>query len=121
LAWRIAADGAKGIAETTRRAPCTAGVTTACVVQRLLGMSLHHHHESIPSSAAPRAAPAPRPGRDEAPVGDDRVIEDAYRRFLRRTQDVAASGVTYPGGMTALIHDREAVTVLLVRLLHRQA
>jgi hypothetical protein len=41
----------------------------------------------------------------------------ACQRFLRRTQDVSATGSAYPGGTTALIHDREIITLRLVRLL----
>ncbi len=59
--------------------------------------------------------------RDDAFGRDDRATANAYRRFLRRTQDVAAMAGTYPGGMTTLIRDRETVTMLLVRLLQRHA
>ena len=42
----------------------------------------------------------------------------AYRQFLWRTPDVIVNAVDYPGGLVALIRDREGVTLRLVRLLH---
>lgn len=89
-------------------------------------MSLHHprprHDPHAPSFVRPHPVAMLRPrGRAEAAAGNDRAVADAYRRFLRRTQDVAASGTAYPGGIAALIEDRETVTLLLVRLLQRQS
>jgi hypothetical protein len=50
-------------------------------------------------------------------VRDEAVRTVAYRRFLRQTQDVMVSSIAYPGGMSALIRDRESITLRLVRLL----
>ena len=53
----------------------------------------------------------------DPPVLDTVARSAAYRHFLRRTQDVIVSSVGYPGGLPALIRDRERVTLRLVRLL----
>jgi hypothetical protein len=48
---------------------------------------------------------------------DTAAQEEASRRFLQRTQDVIVSAADYPGGLPALIRDRETVSLHFVRLL----
>ena len=49
---------------------------------------------------------------------DDAVAQSAdCRSFLWSTQNMIVSSVSYPGGLAALIQDRERVTLRLVRLL----
>lgn len=91
----------------------------ARLVQIACSMNLHTHHSVV----RPRVRPIgplvvlrPHVPDDDGP--NDRVARmTAYRRYLRRTQDVVTIGERYPGGMTVLIHDREVVTQRLVGLL----
>lgn len=84
-------------------------------------MPFHTSHEAMPTPTVQRVvnrtltlrrqAIYPLRSRDTAAQGE------ASRRFLQRTQDVIVSAVDYPGGLPALIRDRETVSLYLVRLL----
>lgn len=63
------------------------------------------------------SAPLRRPALDAFRVRDEAVRAVAYRQFLCETQDVMVSSIAYPGGISALIRDRESITLRLVRLL----
>jgi len=92
----------------------------ARVVQTAWSMNLHPQH-SVPPHARvrptfPLVVLRPHLPDDDGP--NDRVARvTAYRRYLRRTQDVLAIAERYPGGMVTLIRDREVVTQRLVCLL----
>ena len=78
--------------------------------------------EVVPRSAVnllgPRSSVAlPRQAFQSYDARDEVARRAAYRRFLTRTQDVIVSAIGYPGGLSALIRDRERVTLRLVRLL----
>ena len=89
------------------------------------GLSAKEHEHRRPDSrggqhgANTRASSlGTEPVRRTTPaLTSDDATRGAYRRFLQRTQDVFVVSVDYPGGMSALIRDRERVTIDFVRLL----
>ena len=83
-------------------------------------MPFHASHEVMPPVPVGRFIEGSVTLRGRAldpPVFDTVARSAVYRDFLRRTQDVIVSSVGYPGGLPALIRDRERVTLRLVRLL----
>ena len=83
-------------------------------------MSLHTNSNASPAAAHHPLRPAVTLDRrwvEGRGPRDDVARGAAYRRFLWRTQNIAATALDYPGGMSALIGDREIVTLLLVELL----
>ena len=84
-------------------------------------MFVHTNHEVAPlptvTHVVHRTVALRRRALDPLRSRDPAARSAASRRFLRRTQDVLASSVDYPGGLPTLIRDREMVTRYLVRLL----